>query len=1351
MKRILYLIALLFFVAVQAQQEKTIRLNAKQSNVKVNSVNDYGLELTASLSNLKLVPVQKKDGIFYRLKASGLMKTYNEGIPEIPVISKLIEVPLDADVTFDIVSYDEEIIDLDDYGIQDKIIPAQRSLAKNETEGELVLKKEVYNTNDFLFQETAKYYESGIMRNVRMGRVEIYPIQYNPVKNTLKILNNLRIKINFVHPDLSKTQELKKKTYSPVFGSFLKTSLINYRESKELITQSPLHYVIVADRMFENTLAPFIEWKQKKGFEVTVGYTDQIGNTTTSIKNWLQNIYQGSNPMSFVLFVGDVQQIPAWAGNSGSHVTDLRYCEYTGDNLPEVYYGRFSATSPAELQPQIDKTLMYEKYLMPDPSYLDEIFLVAGDDESHEDTWGNGQINYGTDNYFNAANNLSTHVFLQDPPMGNAGVHDSIIANVNAGLAFANYSAHCSPDGWAEPSFSVSDVNGLNNDGKYGMWIGNCCLSNKFDDNVCFGEAALRKDNGGAIGYIGGSNSTYWDEDYWWGVGLTTDITANPTYANSGRGAYDGMMHTLANEVNDTNTWYPAQGQIQVCGNLAVEASTSTRKEYYWEIYHLMGDPSVMNYIGVPPAMNVTLNPSTLLIGMTSLTVTSEPYTYVALSQNGVLVATAMSDSSGNATLNFDANDISVGNADLVITGQNLQPYIGTVMVSPANQPYIVLDNYTTSGDVNYNSTIQLNVDLKNVANSGSGNDTQSVTATISSTDPYVTINDNTEDFGAIVAGDVVSRSNAYEIVIAENVPDQHVITLDMLITDTATNDTWNAVINLTANAPDFGIGNLVVINDDNGDGILDPGETGDLKFEIENTGHADAVYNGTLSELSDPNNYLTLSVTTVSNVNIPVGQTADFVFTGATADAATPLESTVQLTLDVTAGDNNQYTDSTNHDLTIGLIPVFPISDEGTITTCAGTFYDSGLDTDNYDDDEDYTITFLPAAGQEFVVIDFTSFEVENNYDNLYVYLGPDTNAPQLQGSPFTGTNSPGHIESNTGITFHFTSDGWANRAGWEASVSCFTPTTTPDCVTNPIPADQAVAVFPNEISWTASNGVTSYEVYFGTDPDPLTNTPVSVTTTSMPVTVSTSTTYYWTVLPTNSFGTTSGCDVWSFTTGGQQVFMTDGMEVITCDAVFYDEGGPGNNYSDSLDQTMTFKPDTGNLVISAYFNSFDVELGSSGTHYDYLRVYDGVDANAPLIGEFSSDDGAPVPAELQPVIATNPEGALTFVFHSDSSVNKAGWEASITCVDPLGVLENVNKSIKIYPNPNEGNFVIKLPGQQEDVSVEIFTIGGKSIYKQDFENNNIQISLDNYTKGMYFVKVIAGNTTYNSKLIIE
>ena len=57
-----------------------------------------------------------------------------------------------------------------------------------------------------------------------------------------------------------------------------------------------------------------------------------------------------------------------------------------------------------------------------------------------------------------------------------------------------------------------NDVNAMSNNNKYPTMVGNCCLTNAFDSGTCFGEALLRKDNGGAIGYIGGSDVTYWND-----------------------------------------------------------------------------------------------------------------------------------------------------------------------------------------------------------------------------------------------------------------------------------------------------------------------------------------------------------------------------------------------------------------------------------------------------------------------------------------------------------------------------------------------------------------------------------------------------------------------------------------------------------------------------------------------------------------------------------------------------------------------------------------------------------------------------------------------------------------------
>jgi len=919
MRKILFttLLAVIFMSAGFAQKSAVIKLNGNEQKFEVTSLKSTGFSIKNSVSELKLNPVSFSKGNFMSLEIEGLGKVFTEGLPNIPVISKLIEVPQGAEVEFIVKSYDEQIIKLSDYGITDKIQPALQSLSKSESKVPFVIKEDVYKTDAFINKNIAVYQESGMMRNVRLGRIEISPIQYNPVTNTLRILNNLEIEVVFKNADLGKTSQMAKKYQSPFYENIFATGVINHiQNSKEFITQTPTEFVIVADRMFEATLTPFIAWKQMKGFHVTVAYTDVIGTTTTAIKTYLQGLYSGSTPPSFVLFVGDVAQVPAFTGTSGSHVSDLYYCEYTDDKIPEVLYGRFSASTTAQLASQINKSLEYEKYLMPDPSYLDEVVMVAGDDESWEDVYGNGQINYGTTYYFNGDNGITSHTYLQD--LDNNAASIQIIQNVSNGVAYGNYTAHCSPAGWYSPSFETSDVPGLQNASQYGLLVGNCCLSNKFDDTECFGEALLRAENKGAIGYIGGSNSTYWDEDYYWGCGFGTAVE-HPVYTNFGTGAYDGVFHTLVNEVSNLDKWYITQAQMNLCGQLAVEASTSTRKTYYWEIYHLMGDPSIINYMSVPDAMTVTPSPATLMIGMTTLQVTSAPYSYVALSQGGTLLATAISSDLGVAQLNFTG--LSVGTADLVVTAQNKQPYIGTITVSPANEPYIVLNSYTTSASPDFGQTIDLNITLENVAASGSGYDAASVAATLSITDTYVTINNNSASFGTIIAGTTETVNAAFNITIANNVPDQHVFNFDMTITGVDAKYTWPATLTMTANAPLLTPGTLTILNDDNADGILDPNETADVKITASNTGHADIT--NVIGAIAYTGSDLTINTGLTTATTCAIGETKDFMF-NVSANAATAPGTSATIEFDLTGGTADQYTAAKDFAVIIGFVPEY-------------------------------------------------------------------------------------------------------------------------------------------------------------------------------------------------------------------------------------------------------------------------------------------------------------------------------------------------------------------------------------------------------------------------------------------
>ena len=686
MKKVTFLMVFLLFTVMGFSQSEKIILQGDLDGMEVLSNSGLNFSASFNMSEFSLAKKSSPIGMFTTISIPGFTKRYDDGRPGIPIFSHLIEVPIGATASVDIKSYDVFEYNLNELGYLDKVFPSQPSYTKStEPEDiEFYYDQVFYAINAFSQHELISFTYSGDIRGTGVGSILINPIEYNPVTNVLKIYSNILFDVHFETSAYAQYLEKKANLYSVAHQSAF-NRLANYiaPPTKDVITQYPIKYVIVADRMFEAELQDFIQWKTEKGFTVIEAYTDMptVGSTTSSIQSYLQGLYNAGTPSdpapTYILLVGDIGEVPAFSGTTGSHVTDLYYACYGGaaDYLPDAYYGRFSASSVADLTPQIDKSLIYEKYLMPSGDYLDTVVMVAGADASYAQLYGNGQINYGTNNYFNAAHGIYSHTYLY-PTTSQTWVPADMQAKIGAGVGYANYTAHCSSSGWATPSFLIGDISSLNNENKYGLLVGNCCESNKFNVTECFGEALLRAVDEGAVGYIGASNYSYWDEDYFWGVGYTTNIIENPTYAGTGLGAYDKTFHDHGEATTD---WFISNGQMVQAGNIAVEASTSGRKKYYWEEYHLMGDPSIMNYFSKPDPLTISYN-SPLMVGDNSLIVTTEQYTYVAISLNGVLLDAQYTGTNTSVTLTF-ASLTQIDTALVVASKQNKVPHIGDLPI----------------------------------------------------------------------------------------------------------------------------------------------------------------------------------------------------------------------------------------------------------------------------------------------------------------------------------------------------------------------------------------------------------------------------------------------------------------------------------------------------------------------------------------------------------------------------------------------------------------------------------------------------------------------------------------------
>ena len=118
-------------------------------------------------------------------------------------------------------------------------------------------------------------------------------------------------------------------------------------------------------------------------------------------------------------------------------------------------------------------------------------------------------------------------------------------------------------------------------------------------------------------------------------------------------------------------------------------------------------------------------------------------------------------------------------------------------------------------------------------------------------------------------------------------------------------------------------------------------------------------------------------------------------------------------------------------------------------VTTATGSFMDTGGAGSNYGDDQRY-FTLIQPANASSVTLTFSSFNLEANWDYMYIYDGATTAAPLI--GTYTGTTSPGTVTSTGGsLLIEFRSDCATTAAGWQATWSSVIQTPTPVDATAP------------------------------------------------------------------------------------------------------------------------------------------------------------------------------------------------------------------------------------------------------------------------------------------------------------
>lgn len=662
--------------------------------------------------------------------------SYSEevGYPQLPVYTQVIELPLCADVKLEI--EEGAVASLCRLEGGEVLLPAQAPQRKSDTtQHDIVKEMGCYGENSLWQLPTVSLRHIGVARSRNLYVLTYSPIRYNPVSGEIAYTKEATVIVTPKDIDHEGTERMKAKA-SPMYD-LAPNSLNEIGAAKVGESTQPVRYLIISADMFEGELDSFVAWKKRQGYQTEVRYTSEFRNSRREIAEYIKGLYDSADAThpapTYVLLVGDEAQIDAFETREESfssydgHPTDLYYFTWTNDNIPDCYYGRFSAQTVAQLRAIVEKVLLYEQYGFEDDSFLSRAVLIAGEDRGARGdngyNYADPAMDYAAANYVNATHGYNTVYYYKNDAnsapdgvtvTGNCSLTSSATAirgYFNEGIGWGNYSAHGNEDRWATPAFTVNQVQRMTNTGKAGVMIGNCCLSNKFSEPTCFGEALLRKANAGATAYIGATDYTYWTQDFYWSSGVC--LSTAPSYNSEKPGMYDLLFHTHSEM---PEKWMTTMGAIMAAGNMAVQQGSSYMADYYWEVYTLMGDPSMQPYLGRARTISRRM-PEYLVAGIDNLTLEMPTNAYIALiDSEGEPVMAMVAGAEGTTTLPLDR--LAAGAYTVAITTQGYKPYFGSFSLLDAEEARVALADFRPT--VAYaGDTIAFSFSVKNISSEG--------------------------------------------------------------------------------------------------------------------------------------------------------------------------------------------------------------------------------------------------------------------------------------------------------------------------------------------------------------------------------------------------------------------------------------------------------------------------------------------------------------------------------------------------------------------------------------------------------------------------------------------------------
>jgi hypothetical protein len=694
--------------------------------------------------------------------------------------------------------------------------------------------------------------ETGICRNLMIAPICVKPFLYEPVTGDTRVLKQVSIHVKFLASPEGKyfgVRPALSKSWMNLANSLI---LNPSNETPRAVTLPGSYVIFYNGGSVLTTIQSLIDWKHRKGYDVHVvntGTGGTVSNTTTAIKNYLQNAYNTwPNPPEYILLVGDASgttSIPTYTNhfsaqpNEFDTVGDNDYTKLSGtDDYPDAFIGRLCFASTTELSTEVNRIINYEKNLNATTDNWYERTLLVGD-----------ASNSGTSTQTTA---LYIWSLISDynPNQGFTEVYSgnfpSQINNaINQGVSAYYYRGFGDFSGYTTQSFS-----GLVNNNKYPVITYITCFGGDYANaNIQNLSQAERFMIQGTANQPKGAIAVY-----------APSSETHTCFNNLLTGAFAYGLY----KDGDVNP-----GQAVLHSKLALIANYPSNPQNYVKQYlmadNLLGDPSTELWLKQPKTIQANF-PLSTSPGDGSVMITVHDNQNVPITdawvclQKGAdeIFVSGYTDDAGQVVLSYSG--ATSGSCNITITKQHYMPLLNTITIGTvhANAEF---SNIEVSSPFQAGTTTSFQLKIKNYT-SGT---ISGLTADITTNNPYVSIQTASSSYPVITSGaEGLSLSN-YSLHIDATCPKGSNIPITLTIHDGM--QTYVSNFGIRENGLLFQIDSVQIGTSGN---IINPGATQPLILTIQNLSLWNAIQIHT--ELISPYTMITFPTGSQVLASIPSG-----------------------------------------------------------------------------------------------------------------------------------------------------------------------------------------------------------------------------------------------------------------------------------------------------------------------------------------------------------------------------------------------------------------------------------------------------------------------------------------------